>query len=768
MDNNPAFWVRDTSAYTKKRLYQVGQWFTFDDPLQSGNTNIQHAYTEFKRTKRSKTISNQNVKSVYNIDTWKEKWIQTTLNKFQIQVAFRYPLRWILDSNSVEQFRKNGQEDSLDLVFFDQTYMASGDNENDDARNKRLCAEKGLFRHQKFIEYTLRPYSPIRSLIINSRTGSGKTMMMQSVMENFACFPNQKIILFPTEVLRDAFYNEYVVKSDYYEIAGEIKREVVTDPQTGVDYELFDDFNLQYSQDPLERCTVRGRFDHPIFEDYYQARMQKQPQGATIVLTYDAFYQMCTDDTNELLGSDIFFRDNKIDLGGAMVLVDEAHLLVDDDARDVVKKIRTILEDQASVLHTMGLFTATPFEDLKDITEYSKLLNTKYTNATDIARNHMMYYTNQGTKHMFNAEKTEFISVPESKILKERATALRLSTLKEDLRLYKHCWYTHYDLSMAAAWDVYERKRRKRYTQPIEPLASMGIEDQYNYILSRVYKEDDGRGKKYMDTYTLKSLYPKMGYAFENVMSQYEEREKRIEFWTDCAEQWKQIGSFPERWMLQKRALVAKATSLGLTREVSILNDEFPDPGAALISTEFSDTGQEITRNINNAYDDRIVVMTDFEFGIIEFSKLLLSNKVPHVILQIEKAGDELHGGHKQLQLYNKGFSGKKSIRGTYMDNDLVAFTNANREHIPVILFNSYVPEGISLFHTRRLHVLDMGASYTNISQMIGRINRLCHTTDEDKELYFYVYENSDEQDKYVAEVNKRLNWPCLNAGNKE
>jgi hypothetical protein len=58
---------------------------------------------------------------------------------------------------------------------------------------------------------------------------------------------------------------------------------------------------------------------------------------------------------------------------------------------------------------------------------------------------------------------------------------------------------------------------------------------------------------------------------------------------------------------------------------------------------------------------------------------------------------------------------------------------------------------------------MSMDQSYANISQMIGRINRLCHTTQEDKELYLYVYGNSEEESLYMSEMTRRASWPRIN-----
>jgi len=94
-------------------------------------------------------------------------------------------------------------------------------------------------------------------------------------------FPNVKIVLFPTPVLREVFYNEYISKySKCYDIdtvdhiktktSKGIKREIKTRPN-GTRYEVLDSFNIKYgtNKDFDTECTVRGTYESPLFEDYH-------------------------------------------------------------------------------------------------------------------------------------------------------------------------------------------------------------------------------------------------------------------------------------------------------------------------------------------------------------------------------------------------------------------------------------------------------------------------------------------------------------------
>ena len=757
----PAFFTEQDDG-SRKSMYQFGVNFSSENPAKF-NDPLRTGYNLFKDTRNAKILTKDYRSLVFPAKIFGQ-------NRFElkpIQAALDYPLKWIIDSN--DGTMRQPQAKLLDMAFFKTRYMMESkvhNQDKEDDKNKKRCEEKSLFRHQKFIEYALRPYSPIRSLIINSRTGSGKTRMMQTVMDNFACFPNKKIVLFPNEVLREAFYNEYVrTNSQLYDIDEKISREMVTTPQ-GRTYEKFDAFNRRYYMG--SECTVRDRFDHPLFEDYYPHVVEKHVQGATIVLTFEQFYHMSIGENNKrdnvdrLMGAGILYRNAEINLGGAMVLVDEAHLLLDDGDDSLTgvyaQHVREVLEGQASKLHTIGLFTATPFDDLSDIVKYKKLLNINgnLLSPDDIAKNHMMYYVNKGSKHMFNKEHITYIKVPESNLIANRTKGLKFDD--GPARLTKHCWYTQSDFQIDD-WDAYNND----YEVPDE-LKGMTIKDQYDFILGI----DDYRTATNMGV--LKTLFPKMAFAFEKVLKQYDTRKHLIDLWEECQLQWKQLAPYTQRWASARNRLAVRAGEMHLKDAEKKIKNMFPDSKYTSSSEDRGDQDQVkdwtdlMDNELDAAYDERIVIMTDFDYGIIEFSKLLISHKIIHVILQIEKSVSIMTGGHSQLQGCADDFNGgDRSEYGTFMDNKLVKFVNDNRKTVPVILFNSFVPEGISLFHTRHLHVLTMDTDYTNISQMIGRINRLCHTTHNDKEIYLYYYENTKEKDQYEKEYATRQRWPSLN-----
>ena len=756
MGDSHAFFVQaaGNNESSQIKMYQLGQLFTAVDPSTSSNYVVKDLHDAFKKTKNVKTLTLQNRSEFQILDN---TFFKNKYNKKKICAALKYPLEWILkadrkDVKDAWKTNSNGIQplrDRIDMKFFENTYQVDG------VDNKDRCQTNSLFKHQKFIEYALRPYSPIQSLIVNSRTGSGKTRMMQVVLDNFARFPNKKIILFPNEVLREAFYNKTVKEySKIYSInkKGGIKRRVET--IRGRKVEMFDDFNTRYSKDPEKNCSVNGRFDHPLFEEYFKMYTQQQsPLGSTIILTFAQFHNILLHGNREKkeerpYGWDMVFKNGAIDLGGAMVLVDEAHLLLDDESVQG-KKIRIALEYQSEKLHTIGLFTATPFEKLDDITKFGKLLNispSTQTNAKYIARNHMMYYNNKAAEHMFNAEDVTYITVPKSDIISNRAKLYGMVGEFANPRLDTHCWFTHFDFMNYPDWDTLIEKHHPG------DYRNGGIKEQYRRLMSpsadtNAYIAD------------MKKYYPKMAFALENVLDQYNHRDKNIKFWTKCLELDKKSDYQSMYTYAEELSMVEELGNSHYPYDAEIKDAENrgdKDPHAHWI--------ENVNESLKTAYEDRIVIMTDLEHGIIEFSTILEKFKITHVILQIEKRTAAYTGSQKQVYGYAGDLDTKdQTIIGTLKDNKLVQFVNDNPQNIPVVLFNSFVPEGISLFDTRNLHILTMDTTYTNITQMIGRINRLCHMTKENKRIFMYCYKESGEEARYRTEIKNREGWPCLN-----
>lgn len=763
---------------TNQQLYQFGQFFTTEDPKVDGY-EFKKVYETFQKTKQSNIINKNFFLKDKNIDLRTNDFYRSRYafyNDKDINVALSYPVKWIIHSN--QQERENQEQSShLDLSYYKNTYLKKQILDGDIGTwNKHICNSGGalLFRHQQFIKYVMRPYSPIRSLIINSRTGSGKTRMIQVALNNFACFPNLKIVLFSTATIRESFYNEYIRKPNFeniYHIPADIERIVKTDEE-GNDYEKFDDFNVKYSLlKHDQKITVKNRYDHPLFEDYYDMFKKGDVMGATLILTFNEFYQMCTN--NDVYGCDHLYDQitGKLNFGGATVLIDEAHLIFNNDNTSIrIDKIRQILEQQAPHLHTIGLFTATPFINLHDIKKYTKILNVpqRITTSESIAKNYMMYYSKmeniENIEHLFNKENNIFIGVKPSDILVNRGKKLDIENEKDFFRLSKHCWFTQFDMvDDLEGWNNYAVARGYEMPNEFNAANWKTFDIQYNNIMKLTFSKAGFN--------LLKIFYPKIGYALEKVYEQYKQRKLGITLFKWCKQKWTHLPRIQDKkWDKYTNDVIKlfkNNNTMSLLDNIILPSQHNIERASKRGDTDvIKEWKHYVDEKLEELYDDRIVIMTNFDHGLIEFSKLLVNENIPHTILQIEGSSEKQTGKHNQLQLYDTGFDKSKvSTNGvTYMDDELVKFVNSNKENIPVILFNSHIPEGISLYHTRNLHILTMDTTYANILQMMGRINRLCRTTKKKKDIYMYVFTDSKEQLSFSTEEKKQNSWPYLNS----
>jgi hypothetical protein len=752
-----AFYIDDDD---RTRLYQFGQLFVHGNPVHSEHDVVWRIYNTFIHDKKALKVTNQNFSKGWNLKTelfplgkvYSSKVRKATGISYDIKASLMYPLKWILQCNDSSK-STTPQSQLLEMKYFEEEYTAST------STNAQVCDTEGheMFSHQKFVEYCLRPYSPIQSMIINARTGSGKTRMMQAVLDNFACFPNRKIILFPTAPLRQHFYNKTVRKfSKYYELDNDINRSIVTMPN-GEKFEELDRFNKQYFQSDTG-ISVTGHYDHPIFDLFYRMQQTGKPLGTTLILTYKEFVELSG--PARVYGRKHFYtEDGTFTLNGAMVLVDEAHLLFGSDRQSpyqktISDKVKTLLEKESDHLHTLGLFSATPFDKLDDITKYRKLLGTHLTDPTAIARNYMMYY-NETKQDMFNQDYPyTYIEVKDSEDLKERSTALGLE--QEEI-ISRNCWLTHFDKTQHAAWDK-AMLVDKIYTPRKEELKNKSILEQYDFLMSDLRSDALS---------LLKDTYPKMGYALEQILRQLRHRDARTMFW-------KNLATLPpqslESYMGFLDRLEHRDTTLDLSSDRAKVREYCPmmattRSAEARGDTSPTETWYEIVQTQRKrASEDRIVVMIDFRYGLVELSKLLALRGKAHVILQIETTSRRVTGNLAQIHGVSHSLpETTKSATGRYKDDVLVDFINEHTEDVPVVIYNSQNPEGINLQHATHMHVLPTSDSYTALTQMVGRINRMCHTTYNEKTVYMYVYPNSGDEKRIQDEHDKQTKWPRLN-----
>ena len=157
--------------------------------------------------------------------------------------------------------------------------------------------------------------------------------------------------------------------------------------------------------------------------------------------------------------------------------------------------------------------------------------------------------------------------------------------------------------------------------------------------------------------------------------------------------------------------------------------------------------------------ESRAVVMCDPNHGLFECSTFMNTAKIPHMILRAGELGyTRIHG-----QVHHCTLPTQAPIKSIYADEHLIECINDETSDVPVVLYNSNIPEGLDLFGFRYIHILSMHERYTKIQQMSGRINRMCHTTIADKEAFLYGMDDTDELETYQAAERAHTGWPCLN-----
>jgi hypothetical protein len=524
---------------------------------------------------------------------------------------------------------------------------------NTDQQNIRCAAQPPgsiLFNHQLYVKFYLRPFSPIRKLIINARTGSGKMRMLQEVLENFACYPNRKIIVFSTDQLRREFYTKYVSPFSHFYLKDKNRIiPAVTPEQVGGKWvQRLDLFNKIYSHQGDQFGVQTGEIP---FETYVQYDKDKHVRGATIVLTYPQFRDLMTSHTME--GAYNFYTKRvdgqfEFDLSGAMVLFDEAHLLCEGKNTDILK----VLAPQVPRIACLGLFTATPANNVEDLQQKFHSL----VGSTEKVSDYMISY-HENTPGLFNTEHIEFVRVPSTQVLKTRQEI----TKNRNIGVLTELWFPYLLLQ----------------NQTVQ---------KWNQLTNDMLVGDN------IQTEGIKDI-------------------------------------------LEQPRLIDQHRAIMNSKNLTIWSMFFPK-----LATVF----QSIVSNRDYTKTARHVVMISESRGLYEMSQLLRVQKKPHIIINIE-----LFKRPAPIQQVNlielpvhMDFRHNRQ-NGRILDDDLLSFIHSEACGPEVIIvYNSFLPEGISLYRITHMHIIDVDEKYGNVQQMMGRINRICHPTDIDpKIIRFYCME---------------------------
>mmetsp|Transcript_33022 Transcript_33022/g.77185 ORF Transcript_33022/g.77185 Transcript_33022/m.77185 type:complete len:1223 (+) Transcript_33022:114-3782(+) len=69
----------------------------------------------------------------------------------------------------------------------------------------------GMRLHQESASFLLSPKSPISRLLVDHATGTGKTLIIIRVLDNYFDDPRPKVVIFPKEAVCDNFYRELLI-----------------------------------------------------------------------------------------------------------------------------------------------------------------------------------------------------------------------------------------------------------------------------------------------------------------------------------------------------------------------------------------------------------------------------------------------------------------------------------------------------------------------------------------------------------------------------
>lgn len=135
------------------------------------------------------------------------------------------------------------------------------------------ATEVTLQPYQETVKWLVHPATPINRFLAVHRTGAGKTLEMIKILENFWEDDRPRVLLFPTEPVRDNFYKEllkfpsrfrdllYVVFPDMQRRVErkDIDGAVVQDIKNLLSYKRQTVFNMRAHPDILKRGKVRNK-----------------------------------------------------------------------------------------------------------------------------------------------------------------------------------------------------------------------------------------------------------------------------------------------------------------------------------------------------------------------------------------------------------------------------------------------------------------------------------------------------------------------------
>ena len=224
--------------------------------------------------------------------------------------------------------------------------------------------------YQKTVPFLLYPRSPVNRMLVVHRTGAGKSYTMVMCLDNFFHDPRPKVIIFPTESVKNNFYGELLKFPNRY--AAFCQKRYPTEVA------LIRQAMSGKSANPQQVAAARLKIINLLEMKGRLSRAGKEGELAAPLRTYSYTRAGGHAIVKHVPPTDPIFKKNFRGLAysGKVVLMDEVHNLVtpSPEAEKYKDKLRSLSKQLSQCERSVVVgFTATPMKSKRE--EGERLLN---------------------------------------------------------------------------------------------------------------------------------------------------------------------------------------------------------------------------------------------------------------------------------------------------------------------------------------------------------------------------------------------------------
>lgn len=559
------------------------------------------------------------------------------------------------------------------------------------------CPEEGKTQipfqnqpHQRLVELLFRPFSPMKKLLIVHRTGSGKTKQMVDMLDRFYFDNRKKLLLFPSDGIRDQFYNDELMKSqtrlryflEHKGVVGGIKHGAKNPITKRFGQDQFNtelntptaismDFVQSFGACQVDSSRLSSRISsmNQFFDLTDKATPQSPPVNSILTLLFNQLLSAIEASAPDITpkkkrpGFDNFYNDLEkgditINLDDSLIIIDEAHIIV---LQEKYQEIVNLIKNAKNTY--VALFTATPVKDLKDFAKY---------------------------KEIFNVESEDTSNPP----LEDLRNFITFFGSGKGVLFPQNCIV----LELVETTDYYTM-REKVWPEKIKAPWRHNIIVPYKSLFDRKTKK-------------IQKFPP--GVAVPN----WPEQESKQDF----------VKTFKESDIL---SLMVEQSS-----------DFFPLGSATL---------KKIQKILGTKNGDRVFVVTSGMSGLEYLSSILKNNQINHVILGTDNLGyKDLN--LKQIVIDGKPTMNiePNPQTGRILDEKIKAAWNDGtfeQNGVYVMLYVGINPEGFNIYDTDHMIITHVFEKWNDLAQVIGRINRMCRSKSrKQKKIQLLAMKHFEEQ----------------------